>query len=132
MDMTELYDDASKALKMRRILFRGFCLERSKDSVIIKDIRNTYYKRPKDEDLQIIMDNGFVVGTTMILMESDKKKIERYKKLKDNQIRLSKANNINPRKLQEHKNSINRYELEINYYESQVNRWQQFIKHNSI
>ena len=110
-----------------RILYRGFLLQKVNGIAEIKDIRNPYYRAPKVEDLKVLLEMGFFKGATYLLMKSDLKKIERYKRLIENKKKLLDQTE-NPRKIQEHLNSIERYSTEIKYYKSQVRRWQKSLK----
>ena len=130
MNIKDIYNQAFDHFNSDRILFRGFLLEKELDGTILfKDIRSPYYKDINRHDLEVFFDMGFLKGTTYLLMESDKRKVSRYKELKQHKTRLLEITD-NPRKYKEHLNTISRYESEINYYKSQVSRWQEFIKHN--
>lgn len=126
--MEELYLKAMAYLGSSRMLFRGFCIEKINGTVVVTDIRTPYYKPVSKSDLKTLLEKGFVVGTTFLLMESDKRKISRYKMLSKKEARLS-DDVINPRKKMEHTNTIDRFDKEINYYSLQVRRWQEFLKH---
>jgi len=124
--MDKLYDEAFNYFKTPRILFRGFMLEKNKGVVSITDIRTPYYRPISEKDLEVLLERGFMKGTTYLLMMSDNSKIKRYTKLIELHSRALKEV-INPRKKEEYKNSIVRHNLEIKYYKSQVRRWHNLI-----
>lgn len=116
MDIEKLYDEAFSVLHVERILFRGFLLEKVNGVATIKDISTTYYKEVNKESLDILISKGFIKGSTYLLMLSDLRKIDMYKKL------IERYQNIDDSSLR-----ISRYEQEINYYKSQVSRWRNLI-----
>ena len=128
--MNELYEEALAHFKTERILFRGFLIEKVKSTIRILDIRTPYYKPIEPPDLEVLLAKGFRVGTTYLLMKSDEGKIERFNVLANEKLVKSEETD-SPRKKEEYRKAISRYNKEVEYYESQVRRWQNFIKYNS-
>lgn len=113
----------------KRILFRGFSIDKIGGKVVLEDIRTPYYRPVSSVDLKILIKMGFVRGTTYLLMCSDKRKIEVYKRFSEKEARMSQEV-INPRKKKEHINTIERFGKEIDYYTSQVRRWESILTVN--
>lgn len=123
----KLYNNLPDKYKIERLLFRGFLIEKIKGITVLKDIRSPYYTDVRSEDLAILLDMGFIEGSTYLLMLSDQRKIETFKNFEEKHRILSKDSS-NPRKKQEHLNSVRIYIEKSNYYESQVRRWQKQLK----
>ena len=119
----QIYNSLPDNYKQERFLYRGFCIEKKGEEIVILDIRSAYYMNAFPSDLKILAKKGFMNGATYLLMLSDIEKVKHYKSLEEKNKRLAKKS-TNSRKKQEHINSADFNNHKAMYYSSQVRRWE--------
>ncbi len=121
--MNKLYDEMCARFGEReKFFFRGFSIEKKDDTIEIMDVRCSSYKKIRDNDLSVLMDMGFIKGTTFLLMQSDKERLEDSEGSFYNQIRSARLTE-NSTKKRACLLSASRYKREVDYYDSQITRW---------